>query len=102
NKIDTSELDNIGNETKEVKAEQDKRNPFTTLDYVLMIIVGVIGFIYAFNDPLSKNGVIDVFQFMDTSFLRGQYIMILFALIVFLYLVVSRIQRYDKTVRDRM
>jgi POT family proton-dependent oligopeptide transporter len=58
--------------------------------------------IYAFNDPLSKNGVIDVFAFLDTSFLRGQSIMILLALVLFLYLVISRILRYDKVVRDRM
>src|SRR5690606_11217012 len=80
----------------------DTRNPFTTIDYILMVIVGVVGLIYAFNDPLSKNGVIDVFAFMDTSVLRGQSIMILFALVLFLYLVVTRILRYDKVVRDRM
>lgn len=90
------------NQPKKIKENTDKRNPFTTLDYILMVIVGVIGFVYAFNDPLSKNDVIDVFAFMDTSFLRGQYIMILLALALFLYLVVSRIQRYDKVVRDRM
>lgn len=82
--------------------DTDKRNPFTTLDYLLMAVVGIIGFIYAFNDPLSKNGIIDVFSFLDTPVLRGQYIMIFFALILFIYLIVSRILRYDKIVRDRM
>ena len=83
-------------------ADTDKRNPFTTLDYILMSIVGIIGFIYAFNDPLSKNGIIDMFAFLDTPFLRGQYIMIFIALALFIYLLVSRILRYDKVVRDRM
>lgn len=82
--------------------DTDKRNPFTALDYLLMAVVGIIGFIYAFNDPLSKNGIIDVFSFLDTPVLRGQYIMIFFALILFVYLIVSRILRYDKVVRDRM
>ncbi|MDD3005518.1 peptide MFS transporter [Flavobacterium sp.] len=82
--------------------DTDKRNPFTTLDYILMTIVGVIGFLYAFNDPLSKNGIIDIFTFLDTSVLRGQYIIIFFALAIFIYLLVSRIIRYDKVVRDRM
>src|SRR5690606_35988618 len=41
---------------KKIKENSDKRNPFTTLDYILMVVVGIIGFIYAFNDPLSKNG----------------------------------------------
>ncbi|MGX9986535.1 peptide MFS transporter [Soonwooa purpurea] len=91
-------------ETKEIKSTEDtdKRNPFTTLDYILIGIVGVIGLLYAFNDPLSKNGIIDMFSSLDTPFLRGQYIMIILALIIFIYLIVSRILRYDKVVRDRM
>ncbi len=83
-------------------ADTDKRNPFTSLDYILMTVVGIIGFLYAFNDPLSKNGIIDMFAFLDTPFLRGQYIMIFIALALFIYLLVSRILRYDKVVRDRM
>ena len=83
-------------------ADTDKRNPFTSLDYISMTVVGIIGFLYAFNDPLSKNGIIDMFAFLDTPFLRGQYIMIFIALALFIYLLVSRILRYDKVVRDRM
>lgn len=83
-------------------ADTDKRNPFTSLDYMLMTAVGIIGFLYAFNDPLSKNGIIDMFAFLDTPFLRGQYIVIFIALALFIYLLVSRILRYDKVVRDRM
>lgn len=83
-------------------AETDKRNPFTTKDYVLMLIVAVIGFLYAFNDPLSKSGIIDIFEALDLPFLRGQYVMIIFALAIFIYMIVSRILRYDKVVRDRM
>jgi len=91
-------------EAKAAKAAEDtdKRNPFTFTDYALIAIVGVIGFLYAFNDPLSKNGIIDMFSSLDTSFLRGQYIMIIIALIIFVYMIVSRILRYDKVVRDRM
>lgn len=82
--------------------DTDKRNPFTKLDYALIAIVGVIGFLYAFNDPLSKNGIIDMFAGLDTPFLRGQYIVIIIALAIFIYMLVSRILRYDKVVRDRM
>lgn len=82
--------------------DTDKRNPFTMMDYALIAVVGVIGFLYAFNDPLSKNGIVDMFAFLDTSVLRGQYIVIIFALILFVYMIVSRVLRYDKVVRDRM
>jgi len=93
----------VTGEKKEVKvSDTDTKNPFTLRDYVLIAIVSIIGFLYAFNDPLSKNDIIDVFERLDTSFLRGQYIMVIIALILFIYLIVSRILRYDKTVRDRM
>jgi len=93
----------VTGEKKEVSvSDTDTKNPFTRRDYVLIAIVSIIGFVYAFNDPLSKNGIVDVFAGLDTSFLRGQYIMVIVALILFIYLIVSRILRYDKTVRDRM
>ena len=93
---------NQSQEYKEELSEERSRNPFTTIDILLIVVVAIIGFLYAFNDPLSKNGIIDIFQFLDTGFLRGQYIMILFALLVFIFLIVSRILRYGKIVRDRM
>lgn len=99
-------LDKAEKATKDVKADleagETKHNNFTTVDIILMTIVGIVGFVYAFNDPLSKNNVLDVFAFLDTPFLRGQNIMIIGALVLFLVLVVSRIQRYAKVVRDRM
>lgn len=89
-------------EHKVIAEDTDTRNPFTIRDYVLIAIVSIIGFVYAFNDPLSKNGIVDVFSGLDTPFLRGQYIMVIVALILFIYLIVTRIMRYDKVVRDRM
>lgn len=90
------------NKEDQLLADSDKRNPFTTLDYILIAIISVVGFLYAFNDPLSKNGIIDMFSALDLPFLRGQYLMIILALILFIYLISSRIKRYDKIVRDRM
>ncbi|SJN48780.1 peptide MFS transporter [Sphingobacterium faecium] len=90
------------NKEDQLLADADKRNPFTNLDYILIAIISVVGFLYAFNDPLSKNGIIDMFSALDLPFLRGQYLMIILALILFIYLISSRIKRYDKIVRDRM
>jgi len=91
----------VDKESKPIK-EEEINNPFTLVDKVLIAIVSIIGLLYAFNDPLSQNGIIDMFKSIDTSFLRGQYIVILLALVLFIYLVVSRILRYGKIVRDRM
>ena len=82
--------------------DDDTKNPFTTLDKVLIVISSVIGLGYAINDPLSKIANIDIFGFANTDALEGQYVVVLFGLAAFLVLVISRILRYDRVVRDRM
>lgn len=84
------------------------KNPFTRKDVFLIIIVAILGLLYAFNDPISKNlPEMDMFKFLDISYsdgnvFRGQYSVIILTLLAFFYLLVSRIMRYGKVVRDRM
>lgn len=86
-----------------VKTEDtDTRNPFTLLDKILIGFSSVMGLGYAINDPMSKIANIDLFSFANTHNLEGQYVMVLLALIAFLFMVISRISRYDAVVRDRM
>lgn len=84
------------------EASFEGHNPFTTLDKVLVAICSVIGLGYAINDPMSKIAGIDMFSALGTESLGGQYVAILFALVLFLFLVVSRLSRYPKIIRDRM
>ena len=79
----------------------DKLNPFTMIDKVLIVVMTVLGLGYAFNDPLSKAGGINIFNF-EVGALKGQDFAILVALILFLGVVISRLTRYTKVVRDRM
>ncbi|WP_140486066.1 peptide MFS transporter [Flavobacterium sp. GSA192] len=79
----------------------DKPNPFTTIDYALIVFSTVIGLLYAFNDPLSKIGGINLFPFTVNG-LDGSIFVILVGLLLFLYLVISRLLRYTTVVRDRM
>lgn len=99
-------MGDLGMLKKEVHHEQstdtDKRNPFTLVDNVLIVAVSVLGLLYAFNDPLSKNHIYDLFAWVDTSLMRGQNLVALVALLLFVYLLVSRILRYDRIVRNRM
>ena len=81
--------------------DEDKRNPFTMVDKVLIVITTVIGLLYAFNDPLSKIAAINLFPFKLGS-LDGQNVMIITALIFFLILVISRLMRYTTVIRHRM
>lgn len=80
---------------------EDKSNPYTPVDFALIAVTTVIGLLYAFNDPLSKIGGINLFDF-KVGKLDGSIFMILIALALFLYLVISRLVRYTMVVRDRM
>lgn len=86
----------------EKSKENDKANPFTSLDKILIVISSVIGLGYAINDPLSKIGGIDIFGALKVGDFDGQYVAVLFGLAVFLFLTISRISRYTKIIRDRM
>lgn len=89
-------------ETKvEEPIDDVKRNPFTLIDKILVAIVSVIGFGYLINDPLSKIKGINFFPF-EVGNLSGQYFMVIVGLILFLFLSISRIIRFEKVVRDRM
>ncbi|WP_338376897.1 peptide MFS transporter [uncultured Flavobacterium sp.] len=81
--------------------EDDKLNPYTKIDIALIIITTIIGLLYAFNDPLSKIGGINLFDF-KLGDLDGSIVMILIALLLFLYLVISRLMRYTTIIRHRM
>ena len=99
-------MGDLGMLKKEVHHEQstdtDKRNPFTLVDNILIVLVSTLGLLYALNDPLSKNHIYDLFAWVDTSLMRGQNLVALIALLLFVYLLVSRILRYDRIVRNRM
>ncbi len=95
NSNDTEVID-----SKEIETET-KRNPFTLLDKVLTIICSFIGLAYLINDPMSKIGSANMFDF-EVGGLSGQNVVVLFGLLLFLVLVIRRISRYEKVVRDRM
>ena len=79
----------------------DKPNPFTFLDKAFIAISAIIGLVWIINDPMSKIGGTNVFDF-SVAGMDGSNFMILFALIIFIILIVSRIIRYSPVVRDKM
>jgi len=81
--------------------EEDKPNPFTTVDYILIAITTIIGLLYAFNDPLSKIGGTHILPKQILGF-DGPMVMIVVGLLLFVLLVVTRVIRYSRVVRDRM
>ncbi len=87
--------------TQEVPAEGEKLNPFTGFDKILMILAAVGGLLYLFNDPLEKIGDINLLPF-EIGGLNGSNVVVLFGLILFLILLITRISRYIPIVRDRI
>lgn len=83
------------------KGEEDKANPFTVFDYVLIALSTIIGLLYAFNDPLSKIGGIHILP-KKLFGMDGSIAVIVIGLVLFLILVVSRVVRYSPIIRDRM
>ena len=80
-----------------------KRNPFTKIDKILIIISTIIAFAYIFNDPISKIGEVNFLDWASIpNVLAGEYVIILTGLIVFLYLIITRLMRYEVIVRDRL
>ena len=82
-------------------SDEEKLNPFTMLDKALIIISSVGGLLYLFNDPLSKIGNINLLNF-SLGNIDGSSVTVILALVLFLFLIISRILRYSPMVRDRM
>ena len=80
----------------------EKLNPFTSLDKILIILSSICGLLYLFNDPMSKvSGSGGILNFSIGGY-DGSTVVILSGLVMFLYLLVSRVGRYDRVVRDRI
>lgn len=84
-----------------VKEDNDKRNPFKPLDYVLIVLSAIGGLLYLFNDPLVKIEKINLLPFTVGS-LSGTNFVVLVALTLFILLLVIRIIRYSKITRDKI
>ncbi|WP_370397894.1 peptide MFS transporter [Tenacibaculum dicentrarchi] len=99
--VNTTVKETAKKQSETVLETEEKPNPYTLVDKILIAVTSVIGVAYAFNDPLDKIGNFNLFPF-EVAGLSGQYAVAIFGLILFLYLVISRILRYSTVVRDQM
>ncbi len=83
--------------------EGGKLNPFTGFHMLLIVLCIGLGLAWILNDPVNKisEGTTNLFNF-TVGGVSGSNIIILTALVLFLILLVSRISRYDKILKDRM
>lgn len=88
-------------EINEDSGEEEKLNPFTMVDMVLIVLSSIGGLLYLFNGPLSKIGGINLLNF-NIGGLDGSNVVVLTALAMFLYLIITRISRYTRIIRNKI
>lgn len=86
-------------ESEKLEFEGDKLNPFTVFDIVLIALSAIIGVVWIINDPVSKISDSNILNFNGTDYSN---VFIIVGLVLFFILLISRIFRYPKVVRDRM
>ena len=93
-------LENVGvsDDTSKIAV---KLNHFSLLDYLLIGVFTVSAIIFIINDPLSKIGDIQTFNFTVAG-LTDSLFFALLASIAFILLLIIRIPRYVAIERDRM
>ncbi|NJB83805.1 peptide MFS transporter [Wenyingzhuangia aestuarii] len=99
------EIGEVPKKEKSMTKATEKTNHFTNIDKILIAVSSVIGLLYLLNDPSSKIANINLLPevFLGISeHLSGPTELIIIGLFIFLFLVISRIIRYEKVVRDRM
>lgn len=80
--------------------EGDRLNPFTQVDKILIALFVILSIVWIFNDPLDKIGGTALLPGGAEGTLANS--VILAALAIFLFLLISRLTRYTPLVRDRM
>lgn len=99
------------NEAYAERRESEKRNPFTKGDLAFIVIVTIIGLMFAFDAPfveianfrmLPFTVNIEWMGFEDVKELEGMTVAIIVGLLIFFGLLISRLRRYTKVVKDRM
>lgn len=85
----------------ETTGELEKLNHFQLIDKVLIAVFAISALIFIINDPLSKIGGINTFNFTVAGMENSVFFALLSA-ITFVLLLVIRIPRYTKLEMDRM
>jgi POT family proton-dependent oligopeptide transporter len=90
-------------ESKAIKEalDDDKRNPFTAWQLIVIGISVTLGLLWIINAPATKisEGKIDVFAFLGSN---GNSIAILTALVLFIILLIYRFTQYSKITREKL
>ena len=92
---------NKESKAKAQSLDDDKRNPFTAWQLIVIAVSVTLGLLWIINAPASKisEGKIDVFSFLGSN---GNAIAILTALALFIILLIYRFTQYSKITREKL
>lgn len=81
--------------------DDDKRNPFTSWQLIVIGVSVTLGLLWIINAPASKisEGKVDVFAFLGNN---GNAIAIITALMLFIILLIYRLTQYSKITREKL
>ncbi len=81
--------------------DTDTRNPFTKLELGIIVVCSLLGLLWIINDPATKisGGTVNIFAFLGEN---GNTIAIVTALILFLYLLITRLMKYSQITREKL
>ncbi len=78
-----------------------KLNPFSNFDLSIIGLTSILGLAWIINDPMSKISNFNLFDF-NVGNLSGSNFVIIFAILLFIFLLIKRISQYTPVLRDRM
>ncbi|MEM9918339.1 MAG: peptide MFS transporter [Bacteroidota bacterium] len=81
--------------------DEDKRNPFSTIQVGAIVVSAGLGLAWILNEPISLISGNNLFDF-SVAGLSGNNFVILFAVFLFLILLGYRLTKYSKITRDKM
>ena len=92
---------NKESKAKKETLDDDKRNPFTSWQLIVIAVSVILGLLWIINAPVSKisGGKIDVFSFLGSN---GNATAILTALVLFIILLIYRLTQYSKITREKL
>ncbi|WP_339887574.1 peptide MFS transporter [uncultured Flavobacterium sp.] len=91
----------VESKAKAEAEDTDTRNPFTKLELGIIAVSATLGLLWIINDPASKisGGKVNVFGFLGEN---GNAIAIVTALLLFIYLLVTRLMKYSQITREKL
>ena len=92
---------NKESKAKSEALDNDKRNPFTGWQLMLIAVTVILGLLWILNDPATKisNGQVNIFAFLGEN---GNAIAITTAFVLFILLLIYRFTQYSIITRQKL